>query len=449
LEYAYTDAGTMVASGQWDGLPSDEAAGKIEAWMEAQDIGRRTTQYRMRDWLVSRQRYWGAPIPIIYCDRCGTVPAPEPDLPVLLPHTESWQPGKSARSPLANVPGFVQCQCPRCDGPGRRETDTMTGFACSSWYFLRFVSPQYSDGPFDPRALEWWGSPDIYVGGAEHATMHLLYARFWTKVLADAGIVPFREPFPVLRSQGVMHVPDPETGAARRMSKSAGNVVTPDSVAAAHGADALRIYLLFMAPFENDTVWEEEGITGSQRFLQRTWDLVHAVAETDPSSSRRGDDALRRTVHRTIQAVTSDLEVCKFNTAIATAMSCLNAMARHYRRQGVTVGLREAARTFVLLLAPLAPHLAEELWARLGERYSVHQQSWPAWDEALISTEVFTLVVQVNGRVRDRLEVPIGLDEETARRLSLESESVRPHLEGQRVTHIVYVPGRLINVVTA
>ena len=233
----------------------------------------------MRDWLISRQRYWGAPIPIVYCEPCGLVPVPEDDLPVLLPHIEDWQPGDDGRSPLANVPEFVHTTCPQCGGPARRETDTLDGFACSSWYFLRFVSPQYEQGPFDPDALARWGAPDLYVGGAEHAVMHLLYARFWTKVMADAGIVPFREPFPVLRSQGVMHARDPQTGEVRRMSKSTGNVVTPDEVAEAHGSDALRVYLLFMAPFENNTVWEEEGIVGARRFLERTWRLVNGVAD--------------------------------------------------------------------------------------------------------------------------------------------------------------------------
>ncbi|MCK4471614.1 MAG: class I tRNA ligase family protein, partial [Anaerolineae bacterium] len=256
LAAAYTGPGRMVNSGPWDGLPSGEAVGRIAEWMEEQDIGRRTVQYRMRDWLISRQRYWGAPIPIVYCDECGVVPVPERDLPVLLPHVAAWLPGDDGRSPLANEPEFVHTTCPQCGGPARRETDTMDGFACSSWYFLRFVSPDYEDGPFDLALLAQWGPPDLYVGGAEHAVMHLLYARFWTKVLADAGIVPFREPFPALRSQGVMHARDPQTGEVRRMSKSAGNVVTPDSVAAIHGADALRIYLLFMAPFENNTVWE-------------------------------------------------------------------------------------------------------------------------------------------------------------------------------------------------
>ena len=451
LAAAYTGPGTMVNSGPWDGLPSGEAAERIAGWLEERGIGRRTVQYRMRDWLISRQRYWGAPIPIIYCDGCGVVPVPERDLPVLLPHVEEWLPGEDGRSPLANVPGFVHTTCPECGGPARRETDTMDGFACSSWYFLRFVSPGYEDGPFDPAQLARWGPPNLYVGGAEHAVMHLLYARFWTKVMADAGIVPFREPFPALRSQGVMHARDPRTGEARRMSKSAGNVVTPDSVAAAHGADALRIYLLFMAPFERDTVWEEDGVVGAKRFLQRFWRLAVAIAAADPTAghgTRRPTGQLTSHLHRTIRRVTTDVEGFKFNTAIAALMEYLNEMIAHHRADGVTAELAEATQTFVLLLAPFAPHVAEELWAALGGPYSVHQQPWPAWDETLVAEETVTLVVQVDGRVRDRLTVPAGIGEAEARELALECDGARRHLRGRRVARVIHVPGRLVNVVT-
>jgi leucyl-tRNA synthetase len=377
----------------------------------------------------------------------------------------------------------------------------MDGFACSSWYFLRFVSPHYEDGPFDPAALAQWGPPDLYVGGAEHAVMHLLYARFWTKVMADAGIVPFREPFPKLRSQGVMHARDPQTSEVRRMSKSASNVVTPDSVAAAYGADALRIYLLFMAPFENNTVWEEDGIVGAKRFLQRFWRLALAIFASPPHSGGSGDvhpspprsggsgdssptvhpspprsggsgdssptvhpspprsggsgdssptvnTQLRRTIHRTIHRVTADVEAFKFNTAIAALMECLNEMSAHHHAHGVTPALAEATRTFVLLLAPFAPHIAEELWARLGGPYSVHQQAWPVWDEALAAEETVTLVVQVDGRVRDRLTVPADIEEAEARERGLNCDGVHRQLDARRVARVIYVPGRLVNIVT-
>jgi len=445
--HPYSGHGIMVNSGPWDGLPSNEAAERIADWMAAQGMGRRTVQYRMRDWLISRQRYWGAPIPIVYCDRCGTAPVPERDLPLLLPHVEAWQPGEDGRSPLTNVAGFVNTACPQCGGPAQRETDTLDGFACSSWYFLRFVSPRYAAGPFDPAALAAWGPPNLYVGGAEHAVMHLLYARFWTKVMADAGIVPFREPFPVLRSQGVMHARDPQTGDVTRMSKSKGNVVTPDSVAESHGADALRIYLLFMAPFENHTVWEEEGIAGAKRFLDRAWRLVNAVAAAKPEGSERPSGF--KAIHRTIRRVTQDVEAFKFNTAVAALMECLNDMAAHHQDYGVTAELAEAARTFVLLLAPLAPHIAEELWARLGGPYSVHGQPWPTWDETQIAEEIVTLAVQVDGRRRDRLTVPADMTEAEVCERALSCQGVRRHLEGRRVCRVIYVPGRLVNVVTA
>ena len=448
LTAAYTAPGRMVNSGPWDGLCSDEAKGRIADWMEEQGIGRRTVQYRMRDWLISRQRYWGAPIPIVTCDACGIVPVPESDLPVSLPHIEAWLPGEDGRSPLANVDEFVNTIGPLGGGPARRETDTMDGFACSSWYFLRFVSPHYEDGPFDPAQLAQWGPPDLYVGGAEHAVMHLLYARFWTKVMADAGVISFREPFPALRSQGVMHARDPETGEVRRMSKSAGNVVTPDSVAATHGADALRVYLLFMAPFENNTIWEEDGITGARRFLGRFWRLAVEVAAAEQPPRSPADAKLRGAIHRTMERVTVDVEVFKFNTAIAALMECLNEMVAQHRDHGVTEGLAEATRTFVLLLAPFAPHISEELWARLDGPYSVHQQAWPTWDEALAAEEAITLVVQVDGKLRERLTVLADIGEAEASELALNCGAVRCQLDDRRVVRTVYVPGRLVNVVT-
>ncbi len=451
---SYTGAGVMVAAGEWTGLPSEEAAAHITAWLTDRGIGRASVQYRMRDWLISRQRYWGAPIPIVYCDRCGTLPVPEAELPVLLPAIERWLPGDDGRSPLAGLPSFVETRCPQCGGPARRETDTMDGFACSSWYFLRFVSPDYADGPFDPAALAQWGNPDIYVGGAEHAVMHLLYARFWTKVMADAGIVPFREPFPVLRSQGTMHARDPQNGELRRMSKSAGNVVTPDSVAESHGADALRVYLLFMAPFENNTVWEPDGINGARRFLERTWRLVNEVAgaraTSDPAHSpAAAEDELTRGVRRAVREVTEDIETLAFNTAVAALMKCLNTMSEYRAAHGITAALSRAVREFVLVLAPFAPHIAEELWERLSEPYSIHTQQWPAHDEpASAGEEGVTLVIQVDGRVRDRLVLAAGAAEAEVRQRALASPAVQRALRENTVARVIYVPGRLLNIVT-
>ena len=447
LHEAHVGPGTMVDSGPWDGLPAEEAKERIAEWMEQEGIGQRKVHYRMRDWLISRQRYWGAPIPIVYCSRCGTVPVPEESLPVVLPDIEAWRPREDGRSPLANVPAYLHTACPACGRSAQRETDTLDGFACSSWYYLRFVSPSYSEGPFDPEALARWGAPDLYVGGAEHAVMHLLYARFWTKVMADAGLVSFREPFPVLRSQGVMHARDPDTGEIRRMSKSAGNVVTPDEVAAREGADALRVYLLFMAPFENHTIWEADGIVGARRLLERTWRLVQAVLDEATEADAK-DEALRRALHQTIQRVTEDIETFRFNTAVAALMGFLNTLSARVASGEVSRQVVEATRTYVLLLAPFAPHIAEELWVRMGGRYSVHQQAWPEWEQEAIRDASVTMAVQVDGRVRDRLQVPAGIGEEEARERALGAEAVRRYLHGRRVTRVIYVPGRLVNVVT-
>jgi leucyl-tRNA synthetase len=447
LDAAYTEPGIMVNSGPWNGLRSEETKTRIAEWMEERGIGKRTVQYRMRDWLISRQRYWGAPIPIVYCTRCGTVPIPEHDLPVLLPQIKAWQPSEDGRSPLSNVPEFVHATCPQCAGPAKRETDTMDGFACSSWYFLRFVSPHYDKGPFDPAALAQWGPPDLYVGGAEHAVMHLLYARFWTKVMADAAIIPFREPFPRLRSQGVMHARDPETEEATRMSKSKGNVVTPDSVAETHGADSLRVYLLFMAPFENNTVWEEEGITGARRFLERTWRLLAAaIASANEQDCPNG--RLTNQLHQTIRRVTADIEAFKFNTAIATLMELLNAMSAYHHTRGNTTELTKVARVYIKMLAPFAPHIAEELWAQMKEPYSIHLQPWPEWDEALAADETITLVVQIDGKVRARIQAPADINKKTAQAIALSDKNIQRHVKNLDVQKIIYVPGRLINIVT-
>jgi leucyl-tRNA synthetase len=442
---AYEGQGRMINSGPFDGQPSAVARQGITALMEQAGYGRRAVQYRMRDWLISRQRYWGAPIPIVHCPACGPVAVSEEALPVRLPHMPDYQPRGDGRSPLANLPDFVQAACPACGGPARRETDTMAGFACSSWYFFRFADPRYDGGPFHPEAVRRWLPPDLYVGGAEHAVMHLLYARFWTKVLADEGLIDFREPFPRLRSQGILHAAD-----GRRMSKSRGNVVTPDEVVARHGADILRLHLLFMAPFERNVNWDEEGIAGAERFLQRVWRLCQAAQEDPagrPSPSTQGEERLQRSTHRTIGRVTEDLEAFKFNTAVAALMEFANSLAAYEELAGPSPAFREAIGVLVRLLAPLAPHIAEELWARQGGTFSVHHQPWPGYDPALAAEDWLTLVIQVNGKVRDRIEVPAGLSDEEARRRALGSEAVRRSLGGQPPRRIIVVPGRLVNVV--
>jgi leucyl-tRNA synthetase len=442
-EGAYEGQGTMVNSGPFDGQPSAQAWQGIAGMMEAAGYGQRTVQYRMRDWLISRQRYWGAPIPMVHCPECGTQQVPEADLPVLLPHLPDYLPRGDGRSPLANLPEFVEAHCPACGGPARRETDTMGGFACSSWYFLRFADPWYTDGPFNPEAIRRWLPVDLYVGGAEHAVMHLLYARFWTKVLADAGLLHFREPFPRLRSQGIVHAAD-----GKRMSKSRGNVVTPDEVVARYGADVLRIYLLFMAPFERNVNWDEEGIAGAERFLQRVWRLCRLTPAPGEAVEAAEQDALRRTLHKAIQKVTAEIEAMKFNTAVAAMMELSNSLAAHHSAWGATPTFQEAAGVLIRLLAPFAPHIAEELWAqRQAGGPSVHRQAWPVYDPALTVDETITLVIQVNGKVRDRIQVPAGIDEGQARRRALASEKVQRYLNGNPPRQVIVVPGTLVNVV--
>ncbi len=442
LTEAYVDEGTMVNSPGFDGLPNGQGKTAIAEAAEKREIGRRAITYRLRDWLISRQRYWGAPIPIVHCPQCGEVAVPEDQLPVLLPEIENYQPSGSGRSPLATVPDFVNTTCPNCEGPAQRETDTMGGFACSSWYFLRFTSPHEDSYPFDNQAMRYWMPVDLYVGGAEHAVMHLLYARFWTKVMFDAGIVPLKEPFHKLTNQGVVHAPD-----GQRMGKSKGNVITPDSVVERFGADALRGYELFMAPFEQNVSWKDDGVRGLQRWLNRIWQLVLE----DTSFGAPGDEAvreMRRWTHRTLKKVTEDLERLHFNTMISALMEYTNFLGA-VREAGPVdrEAWEEAIDALLRMSAPSVPYIAEELWSRLGQVYSVHQQPWPAFEEALAASETFTLVVQVNGKLRDRFDVPVDVGEAEATEMALSSPRVKAHTEGHEVLKVLYVPQRLVNIV--
>ena len=442
LAEAYVGPGRQVNSGPFDGLSSDEGRERIADHAEETGWGRRSVVYRMRDWLISRQRYWGTPIPVIYCDECGTVPVPERDLPVLLPSDAEFRP--TGESPLTLHEGFVNVDCPRCAGPGRRETDTMDTFVDSSWYFLRFASPRFADGPFDPGAIGRWGLVDQYTGGAEHAVMHLLYSRFFVRALRDLGMLEFDEPFERLFNQG--HI----THSGARMSKSRGNVVAPDEYVARVGADVIRCYLMFLGPWDQGGDWSDAGIGGMSRWLGRVWALCALDPEgvggagADPGASRELD----RVVHKTVRAVTQDLSAFKFNTSIAALMKMTNAMAAAAETGGVDPETwRSATGRLVLMLAPIAPHMAEELWERSGGAYSVHSQRWPEWDPELAADEVITLVVQVNGRVRDKIQAPADITEDAARELALASERVAAHTEGRNVARVVYVPGRLVNVV--
>ena len=446
----FTGEGQVVNSGPYNGLSSVTAGARICADLEAANSGTRKVSYKLRDWLISRQRYWGAPIPIVHCPACGPVPVPEEDLPVELPQMKAYAPAGDGRSPLARAEAWVQTACPRCGEPAERETDTMDGFACSSWYFLRFASPHEQDRPFDPESVRAWLPVDTYVGGAEHAVMHLLYARFWTKVMHDAGLVDFVEPFQTLRNQGVLHAAD-----GRRMSKSRGNVVTPDEVVARYGTDALRTYIVFIGPFEASVTWDESGIRGVTRFLDRFWTLAQAVAGREPATqpARTPDAATAREFlrqqHLTIRRVTEDMAAFKFNTAVAALMEWLNYLVDVWQQEPVTPDRwQEALETFALLLAPIAPFITEEIWQELLKNGgSIHRQSWPAYDESAIQAEEVTLAVQVNGRVRDTITVAAGAGEETVEAAALAAPNVRRHVDGRPIRQTIHVPGRLINLV--
>ena len=443
LDQAYVDKeGVQVNSGPFSDMPASRGYQAIADEIEARSWGRRTTSYRMRDWLISRQRYWGTPIPVVYCGSCGTVPVPDDQLPVLLPEDAEFRP--TGESPLRLNEGFYRTGCPRCGAPSRRETDTMDTFVDSSWYFLRYASPRFQEGPFDTLPTEQWCPVHQYTGGAEHAVMHLLYARFFTKVLHDLELVTFDEPFLRLFNQGTILAAD-----HMRMSKSRGNVVAPDEYVATLGADVVRLYLMFIGPWEGGGDWSDSGINGVARWVNRLWELSLRDPVTLPTGRGPGDRAVTRLTHQTTRRVVTDLERFKFNTAIAALMEFTNALSPAYDGQEVSQDAwKEAVRRLLLLLAPMAPHVAEELWERTGGPYSVHTHRLPQWDDALAAAEQATMVVQVDGKVRDRITVPADISEEEAKHTALASPRVRQHTEGRELARVVYVPGRwLVNVV--
>ena len=443
LSEAYVESGVQVNSARFDGIPNSQGMEDIAKHVAEQGWGAPTVTYRVRDWLISRQRYWGTPIPMVHCPTCGLVPVPEAELPVLLPEEAEFKP--TGESPLARHEGFLHTACPECGSEDAlRETDTMDTFFDSSWYFLRYLSPHDDGRSWDPSALKAWSPVDQYTGGAEHAIMHLLYARFFIKALRDMGQLEFGEPFLRLFNQG--HI----IAEGAKMSKSRGNVVTPDPYVEELGADIVRTYLMFIGPWDRGGEWSDSGINGVARWFNRVWDLVtrdSTTLDATPTGTAAVRD-LQRRLHQTVRKVHGDLDAFKFNTAIAALMGLSNELQDAWEGGGIDGATwRESLRAFVLMLASMAPHLAEELWERTGQAYSVHTQLFPKWDEALAAEEVITLVVQVNGRVRDRLEVPADIAEEEATRLALGRPNVQRHMGGKVPTKVVYVPGRLVNVV--
>lgn len=448
MDRAFEEEGIQCNSGPFDGLPTAESKVKMALWAEERGFGKRETHYRLRDWLISRQRYWGAPIPIVYCDSCGIVPVPEEELPVILPL--DLQVLEGTRSPLPESPSFWQTTCPSCGGPGRRETDTMDTFICSSWYFLRFTSPWTKEAPFLREDVDYWMPVDQYIGGIEHACLHLIYSRFFQKALSDMGLVRDREPFRNLLTQGMVI----KDGA--KMSKSKGNVVDPDVIVKKYGADTARLFILFAAPPEKDLDWSDRGVEGAHRFLQRLWRFVDANAdrlrslpdEVLPMGSVAGRSArdLKRKVHSTIAKVTRDIEKeMQFNTAAAALMELFNLMEDFKpTSEEEWLVLREAVKVLLLLLSPFTPHICEELWERCGFGEILALQRWPEVEEEALTLDEVEWVVQVNGKVRARVRLPVEASEEEVKSRALAELGDRLPSKPRKV---VVVPGKLVNFV--
>lgn len=417
------ESGRLTDSGEFGGLGSEEAKKAIVEKVG----GKMTSTYRLNDWVFSRQRYWGEPIPVIHCEQCGVVPVPYEELPVRLPEVEHYEPTGTGESPLANIPEWVNVPCPKCGGPGKRETNTMPQWAGSSWYYLRFIDPKNGAALIDPEKEKKWAPVDVYVGG-DHAVRHLIYARFWHKFLYDIGAVHTIEPFLRLEFLGFILAED-----GRKMSKRWGNIINPDDIVRQNGADALRVYEMFMGPFENTVAWSTNGLVGAQRFVERVNGLSEHIAESE-------SDAMNRLLHKTILKVRQDIEAFKFNTAVSAMMICLNAAEKD--------GLSPASyERFLKLLAPFAPHLTEELWAAAGHDASIHLEAYPEADPALAKDEAAAIGVQVNGKLRGAISLAADAAEEEALALARQEPDIAKRLEGREIAKVIYVPGRILNLI--
>ena len=437
---AYEEEGVMVNSGMFNGCNSSEGKKKIALWMEEKLMGKVCVHWRLRDWLISRQRYWGTPIPIIYCDSCGVVPVPEKDLPVVLP--KNVKISGEGGSPLGKVKDFVEVVCPKCNKKARRETDTMATFLDSSWYFLRFCSPNDTKAPFDTEQAKYWMPVDQYIGGIEHAVLHLLYSRFFTKFLKDLKLVSLAEPFDRLLTQGMV------LKEGEVMSKSKGNIVDPDEIINKYGADTLRLFILFAAPPEAELDWNDTGMDGAWRFLCRIWRLVEALSEHKGQLLPGNNQGLVKKMHKTIKKVTSDMEGgFKFNTAISSIMELVNELYRSSEQEQKSKEARDAVRVIVVLMAPFAPHICEEMNYMLGQKESVFKASWPSYDESLIKEDEVSYAVQVNGKVRSKINASAQASEEEVKALALGDPKVKEWLKGVSVKKVIVVPGKLVSIV--
>lgn len=439
----YAGEGILINSGAFDGMRTEQAREEIVAWLESQGVGKAKITYKMRDWLISRQRYWGAPIPIVHCKTDGAVAVPDDQLPVILPDVEDYKPkGGGATSVLASVTDWVNTTCPTCGGPATRETDTMDGYACSSWYFLRYLDPLNSEQAWDPAVEAEWGPVDFY-NGADHAVAHLLYARFWMRFFYKLGLVSHPEPFKRMMYNAYILAPD-----GRKMSKSLGNVIDPlEIMDSGYGADSLRVYEMFIAPYDIEAPWDTRGVPGTYRFLNRVWNLVQEYLEASAGEPPAND--ILTTAHKTIKKVTSDIEDEKFNTAISTMMETVNTYYKIKETKGIT---KNTAWTFALesllqVLAPFAPHITEELWHQLGHTSTIHIDTWPKWDDTYLTSDMMTIIVQVNGKVRAKLLLPASRTEEEVKYDAMTAENVHRFLDNKSLQKVIYIPGKLVNIV--
>jgi leucyl-tRNA synthetase len=432
--------GSMVNSGSLTGTPADKSIERAISFIEEKKFGESAVTYRIRDWLISRQRYWGAPIPVIYCEKCGAVPVPDDQLPILLPDDVEWRP--TGESPLKLHPSWRFTTCPECGGPAERETDTMDTFMCSSWYHLRYLSPTCDTWPFDQKEYDYWMPVDTYTGGTEHATMHLIYTRFFQKVFRDLGVLKGDEPMIQFRSQGQILGPD-----GQRMSKSRGNVVDPDTQVKSYGADTVRAYLCFGYRWQEGGPWDDGNIQGSYRWLGRVWNtFLEEGIQGKPTSEMQKD--IRRKLHQTLQSITHDFEEFEFNTIISGLMVLINEFIKFKDQGGWGTDVwNEAEDIYLRMMAPITPHISEEIWSRLGKPYSIHQQAWPEVDQKATIEDEIELVIQVNGKLRDKTIVPANIKKDEAEEIALSSEKIQNYLDGKEPRKIIYVPGRLVNIV--
>ena len=432
-EEAYTDVykGNMVNSEFLNGLPVKEAIPTMIEWLEKQGLGKRKVNFKLRDWVFSRQRYWGEPIPLVHCDKCGWVPIPESELPLELPEIETFEPGENGESPLAKAYDWIETTCPCCGGKAQRETDTMPQWAGSSWYFLRYMDPHNDEALASKEALEYWSPVDWYNGGMEHTTLHLLYSRFWHKLLYDIGVVPTKEPYMKRTSHGMILGENNE-----KMSKSRGNVVNPDEVVEEFGADAFRTYEMFIGAFDQSTPWSQQGLKGCYKFLERVWNLQSIVNDEEGYSAD-----LEKNINKAIKKVGEDFERMKFNTAIATMMSLVNDFSK---KGSVTKG---EYKTLITLLNPVAPHMTEELWLTYGNGELLSLQPWPKYDEGKTVDDEIEIVVQINGKIKDKLMIPAGLDKDGTQEAAMNTEKIKGLIEGKNVVKVIAVPGKLVNIV--